>query len=270
MPRTAPRLARMLACAAAPVMLVAGCSSDSGDKDPKDDASSSATASPSPTVIPAKFAKLPEVCETLPKKMVGDLVPEAKDKQGKTLPSANINESASCLWSGLDGFQYRQLTVSLKLFASDVGLGPGDKRAATYAGQQTEKAGTADGAKGAKTGTVTGVGDEAKAVATTTKKDGDEFKNETVVARTANVVVTVEYRGAGYEDAKPPKPEDLKKDAEKAAKEAVAAVGKANGATAPDDQGSGGQGGGTNDGQDGKKDERGGTDGEKADDKSGA
>ncbi|MFD4994984.1 hypothetical protein [Streptomyces buecherae] len=240
----------MLACAAVPAMLVAGCSSDSGDKDPKDDASKSATTSPSPTVAPAKFAKLPEVCKTLPKKTVDSLVPHAKDEKGKTLPSANINESASCLWSGLDGFQYRQLTVSLKLFPSDVGLGTGDKRAAAYAKQQVEKAGTADGAKGAKTGATSGIGDEAQTVATTTKKDGDEFKNETVVSRTANVVVTVEYRGAGYEDAKPPKPEDLAKGAQKATREAVLAVADANGAVAPDEGATSGDTG------DGKTDEK--------------
>lgn len=218
----------MLACAAVPVMLVAGCSSGSGDKDGGEDASKSATASPSPTVAAARFDKLPEACKTLPKKTAEKLVPEAKDKKGKTLPSGNINESASCLWSGLDGFQYRQLTVSLKLFPSDVGLGTGEKRAATYATQQTGKAATADGAKGAKTSAVAGIGDEAQTVATSTKKDGDEFKNETVVARIANVVVTVEYRGAGYEDAKPPKPDELMKDAKNAAKDAVTSVPKAN------------------------------------------
>ncbi|MFT2016406.1 hypothetical protein ACMA1D_11260 [Streptomyces sp. 796.1] len=218
----------MLACAAVPVMAVAGCSSDSGDKDPKDDASKSASVNPSPTVVAARYAKLPEACKTLGKKTVDELVPEAKDEKGKTLPSANINESASCLWSGLDGYQYRQLTVSMKLFPSELNLGTGDKRAAGYAAQQTERAGTADGARGAKKGTATGIGDEATTVGTATKKDGDDFKNETVVARAANVVVTVEYRGAGYEDAKPPKPDDLQKDAQKAAKEVVSAVARAN------------------------------------------
>ncbi|MER0243272.1 hypothetical protein AAHZ94_14840 [Streptomyces sp. HSW2009] len=218
----------MLACAAVPVMAVAGCSSDSGDKDPKDDASKSASVNPSPTVAAARYAKLPEACKTLGQRTVDDLVPKAKDKKGKTLPSANINESASCLWSGLDGYQYRQLSVSMKLFPSELNLGTGDKRAAGYAAQQTERASTADGARGAKKSTATGIGDEATTVGTTVKKDGDDFKNETVVARAANVVVTVEYRGAGYEDAKPPKPEDLQKDAQKAAKEAVSALAKAN------------------------------------------
>lgn len=236
----------MLACAAVPAMLVAGCSSDSGDKDPKDEASKTSTsAAPSPTVAPAKFAKLPEACKTLSKKTVEELVPKAKDEKGKTLPSANINESASCLWSGLDGYQYRLLTVSLKLFPSKVSLGSGDERARAYVGQQAGKAGTADGAKGAKTGTASGIGDEAQTVATSTKKDGDDFKNQTVVTRTANVVVTVEYRGAGYEDAKPPKPEELMKDAQRAAKETVAAVAKANGGAA-------GAGGGTDEGADGQ------------------
>ena len=36
--------------------------------------------------------------------------------------------------------------------------------------------------------------------------------------------MTVDYAGAGFEDGKTPKAEDLKKNAEKAAKEAVAAL----------------------------------------------
>jgi hypothetical protein len=227
MHRTAPRLARIFVSAAVPVVLVAGCSSGS-DKDSKDSASpsKSATPSPTPTVAAAKYSKLPAVCPTLAAKTIDELVPKAESKKGKELPSADANQSASCLWTGLNGFKYRQLTVSLKLFRSEVSLGSGDKRAQAYAAAQAQKASTADGAKNAKTGQVSGIGDAATTVSTESKKDGDEFRNQTIVVRTANVVLTLEYNGAGYEDEKTPDPKALLKDAETGAKEVVAAVEK--------------------------------------------
>ncbi|MER7792990.1 hypothetical protein [Streptomyces sp. NPDC097640] len=230
MHRTAPRLARIFASAAVPVVLVAGCSSgsdkDGNDGKNSDGASKSATPSPTPTVAAAKYETLPEVCPTLSAKTIDQLVPKAGSKKGKELPSADANQSASCLWAGLNGFKYRQLTVSLKLFRSEVSLGSGDKRAETYATDQARKAATADGAKNAKSGQVSGLGDAATTVSTETKKDGDEFRNQTVVVRTANVVVTLEYDGAGYEDEKTPDPKALLKDAQTAAKEVVASIGK--------------------------------------------
>ncbi|NUP38769.1 MAG: hypothetical protein HOY76_17560 [Streptomyces sp.] len=209
------------------MVLVAGCSSGS-DKDSKDSASpsKSATPSPTPTVAAAKYSKLPTVCPTLSGKTIDELVPKAESKKGKELPSADANQSASCLWTGLNGFKYRQLTVSLKLFRSEVSLGSGDKRAQAYAGDQAQKAATSDGAKNAKTGQVSGIGDAATTVSTESKKDGDEFRNQTVVVRTANVVLTLEYNGAGYEDEKTPDPKTLLKDAETGAKEVVASIEK--------------------------------------------
>ncbi|MET8182977.1 hypothetical protein [Streptomyces sp. NPDC005336] len=227
MHRSAPRLARILACATVPVVLVAGCSSGSG-KDKKDSESSSRPASPSasPSVAAAKFSKLPDVCSSLSGKTIGDLVPKAQNKKGKALPSADTNSSASCLWNGLDGFKYRSLSVSLKLFHSDAGLGSGDKRAGEYAAQQASKAATSGAVKDPKTGKAAGIGDEATTVSTKEKKDGDDFRNQTVVARTANVVVTVEYDGAGYETGKAPDAAGLLKDAKSAAKEVVGSVAK--------------------------------------------
>ncbi|MCP9210187.1 hypothetical protein [Streptomyces cucumeris] len=227
MHRSAPRLARILACATVPVVLVAGCSSGSDDdKKNADSPSRSSSPSPTPTVAKAKFSKLPDVCTSLSGKTVGELVPKAESKKGKALPSADTNTSASCLWSGLDGFKYRSLTVSLKLFHSDSGMGTGDKRAQAYAGQQATKAATADGAKDAKTEQAGAIGDAATTVSTKSKKDGDDFRNQTVVARTANVVVVIEYDGAGYETAKAPDAGDLMKDAKDAAKEVVESVAK--------------------------------------------
>lgn len=233
MHRTAPRLARILACAAVPVMLVAGCSSDSGsDSDAKPSAESTKSATPTasrtPTVPPAKYAKLPQACESLSKKTVEKLVPEADPKKGKLLPSSGDNEAGSCLWSGLgDGYQYRLLTVSYKRFDSEATLGSGDQRAEKFATEQVGKAQVADGAKDAKTGDAA-IGDAATTVQTKTKKDKEDFRNQTVVVRTANVVVTVEYDGAGYEDGDTPDAKKLMGQAEDVAKEAVESVAAAN------------------------------------------
>jgi len=225
MHRSAPRLARILACATVPVMLVAGCSSGSDDK--KDAESSSRPSSPSasPSVAAAKFSKLPDVCSALSGKTIEELVPKAKTKKGKALPSGDTNTSATCLWNGLDGFKYRSLSLSMKLFDSDAGLGTGDKRAQEYATQQASKASSAQGVKNAKT-EQTAIGDAATTVRSEEKKDGDDYRNQTVVARTANVVVTIEYVGAGYETEKTPDAKKLMDDAKAAAKEVVETVEK--------------------------------------------
>ncbi|MFF4158083.1 hypothetical protein [Streptomyces sp. NPDC001678] len=234
---TAPRLARILACAAVPVMLVAtGCSdSDSGSKTKESGKTSAPAATPSatPSMKAATFAKLPEVCKTLSEKTIDKLVPKAEKKEGKALPSSDTNDSASCFWSGLNDedvkdLQFRTLTVSLKRFASDPTLGTGEKRAQDFVTKQVSVATTADGAKDAKTDKASGIGDEASVVSTTTKKDDNDHKNETVVARTANVVVTVKYSGAGLQGAKTPDADALKKDGQEATKEVVTAVAAAN------------------------------------------
>ena len=227
MHRSAPRLARILSCATVPVMLVAGCSSGPDDgKKGSEDTARPASPSASPSIAAAKFSKLPDVCSTLSGETIGDLVPKAQNKKGKALPASDTNVSASCLWTGLSGFKYRSLTVSLKLFRSTTGIGSGDKQARAYTAQQVSKATTADGAKNAKTATAAGIGDEATTVSAESKKDGDEFRNQTVVARTANVVVTLEYDGAGYETATTPDAAELLKDAEIAAKKVIGSVEK--------------------------------------------
>ncbi|MFF7891466.1 DUF3558 family protein [Streptomyces sp. NPDC007907] len=242
----AKRLSRVLVCAAAvPVMLVAaGCSSDSGSGDSTDKAeaaaSASASASPSPTVKAAAYDKLPEACKALPKKTLKDLVPESKSgKEGK---SDDISTRASCSWNSLDnngvkGSQFRWLNVSMLRFESDVTLGPGDKLAQEYFEKQVQEAQAVEGAKSVKTEPVTGTGDRATAVHYDLKKKEGTFKQQTVVARVENVVVTLDYNGAGLAGDKTPDGGDLLKDAKKAVKEAVEAVSAANG-----------KGGGTADG----------------------
>ncbi|MER7414750.1 MULTISPECIES: hypothetical protein [Streptomyces] len=230
--RNAPRRSKAvtLACTAValPVLLVAGCSSDSDDGEKKESPSASASSS-KPTVAPAKYKKLPDSCDALSKDTVKDLVPGTKNEAGKRVGSGDLNDAGSCLWSGLDKYDYRQLTVSLKRFDSDESLGAGDKRAGEYMKQQlTDTTGNKENKK-PKESKVSGVGDEATSIAyETEKKDSkdksEEYNAHRLVARTANVVVTVDYEGTGFESGKKPSADDLKKNAEKAAKQAVSKI----------------------------------------------
>ncbi|MFF9458704.1 DUF3558 family protein [Streptomyces flaveolus] len=234
----AKRLTRVLVCAAAvPVMLVAaGCSSDSGSGDGKDKAAentaASKSASPSPTVQAAAYGKLPEPCSTLSKKTLEELVPKAGS--GKEGASNDTATRGSCSWDSLDdhgvkGSQFRWLSVAMLRFESDVARGAGDKLARDHYMKQLQDAQTAEGAQSVKTTPVSGTGDEAAVVRYDLKKKEGTFKQQTVVARVENVVVTLDYNGAGLAGDKTPDADDLTKAAEKAAKEAVASVTAANG-----------------------------------------
>ncbi|MGR8009058.1 DUF3558 family protein [Streptomyces hypolithicus] len=235
MHRSAPRLSRILACAAVPVMLVAaGCSSDS---DGAKKASASASAKPSvsaePSVQPAAFSELPEPCKAVKQKTVDSLVPEAKDKSGSADKSNDISTRGGCSWNGLDskgvdGSQYRWLSVSFMRYESDQSRGAGDKLAGEYYAKQVGAAKATESAKKVNTGAAEGIGDEATAIAYDLRKTDADFKYATIVARTENVVATVIYNGAGYQGAKSPDGEELLKDVKQAAKEAVASVTAAN------------------------------------------
>ncbi|MGV9918980.1 DUF3558 family protein [Streptomyces cellulosae] len=237
-PERAKRLTRVLVCAAAvPVMLVAtGCSSDSGSGDGGDKAASaSASASPSPTVQAAAYRTLPEACGVLSEKTLKDLAPKAKS--GKEGSSDDVAARASCSWSSLDnngvkGSQFRWLNVSLLRFESDTTRGPGDKLAKEYYDKQVRDVRATPGAKGLNAQAVAGTGDEATAVRYDLKKKEGTFKQQTVVARVENVVVTLDYNGAGLAGDKTPDAAALLSDAKKAAREAVLSVTRANGPSA--------------------------------------
>ncbi|MDI1455440.1 DUF3558 family protein [Streptomyces sp. ATE26] len=241
----AKRLRRALVCAAAvpAVLITAACSSDSGDSSDKGGASgatqtagsSSATpsASASPTVRAAAYRKLPDSCAVLSKKTLTDLVPKGA-KSGKEGSSDDTATRASCSWSSLDnngvkGSQFRWLNVSLLRFDSDAARGSGDEQAHAYLARQVEDAKAVSGAKNTKSEPVAGTGAEATLVRYDLKKKEGTFKQQTMVARVENVVVTLDYNGAGLAGEKTPSADDLSKDAQKAVKEAVASVSAANG-----------------------------------------
>jgi hypothetical protein len=219
--------ARTLACAAvaAPVLLLTGCSSGGGPDQ-------QATDGPSPTASAGaeavKFEKLPDPCGTVGEKTVEDLVPGARSTKGKGLTSSDTNSYGACLWSGGHGkndADYRALTVSLKRYDSDASLGSGDEQAERYFGQEVEASGRAEDGKAPSAQPVEGVGTRASGIAWTTEKEDEEYRVHRVVVLVDNVVATVDHEGAGFGDADLPGAADLKKDAEKAAKEVVSALG---------------------------------------------
>ncbi|MFI5824616.1 DUF3558 domain-containing protein [Streptomyces rishiriensis] len=246
--RRAGGLNRLLAAAVAvPVMLIAaGCSSDSGsdsgsgsgDK-AQDTAATGGTGTDSapsaaPSVQPAAYKTLPEACAVVSKKTLTELVPKGA-AAGKEGTSSDTGARASCSWSslannGVKGSQFRWLNVSLLRFESDATTGDGASQAKTYYAKQVKDAQAVAGAKNTKATPAAGTGDEATLVRYDLKKAEGAFKQQTVVARVENVVVTLDYNGAGLAGDKTPAADTLTTAAEKAAKEAVAAVRSANGA----------------------------------------
>ncbi|MFI1922573.1 DUF3558 domain-containing protein [Streptomyces sp. NPDC020377] len=241
--RRAGGLNRLLAAAVAvPVMLMAaGCSSDSGSGDDAKDAGASvgagsgtdSAASAAPTVQAAAYKTLPEACAVVSKKTLTELVPKGAAK-GKEGTSSDTAARASCSWSslannGVKGSQFRWLNVSLLRFESDATTGDGESQAKTYYAKQVKDAAAVSGAKNVKSAPAAATGDEATSVRYDLKKSEGAFKQQTVVVRVENVVLTLDYNGAGLAGDKAPSAETLTKSAEKAAKEAVAAVRSANG-----------------------------------------
>ncbi|MEU9479246.1 DUF3558 domain-containing protein [Streptomyces sp. NPDC048191] len=250
----AKRLSRVLVCAAAvpAVLITAACSSDSGDSKGKgadsgaqqsQGGSTTPSASASPTVQAAAYKKLPDACAVLAKKSLGDLVPKGVSSAKKG-SSNDPSSRASCSWSSLDnngvkGSQFRWLNVSLLRFDSDTARGSGETQAHTYFTQQVKDAASMAGAKNTKEVPLSGTGTEGTAVRYDLQKKEGLFKQQTVVTRVENVVVTLDYNGAGLAGEKTPDADDLTKAAEKAVKEVVASVSSANGASSSAGSGAG-------------------------------
>lgn len=228
MHRIDPRLARKLACAAVavPVLVLAGCTSDdSGDGGGESESSSGPSESPS--AAPAKFKQLPDPCKTMSKGTVKDVVPNAQSEKGKNLASTDTESYGSCLWSGGSGkndSEYRALTISLKRYDSGPSLGSGDTQAQRFLKQESESVtGNKENEKVQEV-KVSGFGQESVSIGYETKKKDQDYRANRTIVRTYNVVVTVDYEGTGFEDAKLPSVDELKKNSERVARETVAAV----------------------------------------------
>lgn len=233
--RTAPRLAGgLLACAVVPAMLIAGCSSGgSGGSDAGKDSASASTGAgagsgtPTPTVAPVKYAALPASCKAVTASTVAALVPKAKNSQGTVATSSDTATRGGCSWTGngKDGYQYRWLSVTLQRFANDPQLGSGEQQAQKRYAQQVGELGAV---KGFNSTAVTGIGDRATSVAGRATVAKVTSQNDTVVALSGNVVVLVEYDGAGLVGKKNPSAATVVSGAERAAKDVVAALAAAN------------------------------------------
>ena len=226
--RHSRRLARALAAATVPVLLLTGCLPGSDSDDGGDDKASGAPESSSaPSPAPVKFKSLPDPCTSIAKKTVKDTVPGAK-KSGKKLKSANEDRYNGCLWTGLQDYDYRSLTVSFHRFDSETATTSGDKRARQHAAQQQDAVAANDAHKDVKESKLSGVGDKATGISyDTTKKNAkksEDYREHRVVVLSSNVVITVDYSAAGFEDAKKPSVDTVRKAAEKVAKESLTAV----------------------------------------------
>ncbi|MCQ4081210.1 DUF3558 domain-containing protein [Streptomyces sp. RB6PN25] len=225
MHRQAPRLALLLASATVPVMLVAGCSSGSGSSNGAQSGSGGAAASSSadasPSLAPAKYAKVPDPCKAINQNTVKSMVPSVKDAGGQPVASEDANDRGGCSWTGLDGYQYRYLDDSFQRFDSAPGGGSAEEQAASALQTAVQNAAKA---AGAKTTQASGVGDEATLITWDANKSNTDYHYATVVARTSNVIVTVDFSGAGLEGDNKPKADQMNTDAQQAAKDAIASV----------------------------------------------
>lgn len=234
MQRSAQHTARLLVCAATaavPVTLVTACSPGSPSADAGSAAQAVATSSPASSASAARtrFAKLPAACSAITQKTVKAIVPKAKTAKGDAADSSDTDARGGCSWNGLNGYQYRWLAVSLQRFDAVQGIGSANAQATKRYQEQVGEAGAA--VKGATSETTTGVGDQATTITAKvakTAKDKETYEDISVVARTGNVVIVLDYNGAGFEDAKTPKAADLQKNAVAAAKEVVVAIAAAN------------------------------------------
>ncbi|MGY1500073.1 DUF3558 domain-containing protein [Streptomyces sp. QTS52] len=238
-------LATLAAGTVVPVLLLAvGCSSDSGSDSGSGSGSADnaakttepgagETVSASPTVQAAAYQKLPEPCAVLSTKTLKDLVPKGV-KSGKEGSSNDTSTRGSCSWTslvnnGVKGSQFRWLNVSLLRFESTASRGSGDELAQAYYESQVQDAESTTGAKNTRSAPVAGAGDDATSVRYDLKKKEGAFRQQTVVVRVENVVVTLDYNGAGLAGEKTPSADSLAKSAVKAVKEAVAKVSSENG-----------------------------------------
>ncbi|MEV6108465.1 DUF3558 domain-containing protein [Streptomyces sp. NPDC051940] len=229
MQRSAPRTARALTAGLAlPVLLLAatGCSSLLGEKEDGSGSSSPSSASPSPTVKAAKFAELPRACKTVPEATVKELVKKVKPLTGTAVKSSDTSARGGCAWHGLDGYQFKYLDVTLQRLESDPSLGTGEKRAEKAYARTLKGEEAVDGAKNLVTDKLAEVGDQAAAISFTQVKGKETYVQQTVVARIANVVVTVHYQGSGFAGAKEPKAADIAKGAQAAMKRVLESVGE--------------------------------------------
>ncbi|WP_455362307.1 hypothetical protein [Streptomyces sp. SYSU K21746] len=174
-----------------------------------------AAASPNPETAAAAvgaapvYGRPPASCTVLPAATVKALVPGGKTT-GTELPPADPAHRRTCSWSGLDGYEYHWLDVTLEVRDSV------DAARSAYARRQ---GGTA----------VPGLGDEAAVAVELTTEDKQQTREAVVVVRLENAMVTVAYNGSDFESKSAPGAAGIRDGAVRAAKDAVAALRKTAG-----------------------------------------
>lgn len=169
----------------------------------------SATA-PATTAQSKSYSSAPSPCGSVTTATIKSLVPGAKTA-GKEIKSTDEKLRRTCSWNALKGFDYRWLDVSFEI-ADSV------KAAQTaYEDRTKEKSGG---------GAVPGLGDQGYSVVNLTTDKKQQTREGVVLARVSNALVVVTYNGSDFESKKAPGTDEINKGAIKAAKEAVAALGK--------------------------------------------
>ena len=132
-----------------------------------------------------KFKELPDACKTLSKDTVKKLDAEDGERVAASASApATPRSPGSCLWSGLDKFDYRQLTVSLKRFESDASRGSATSCAGAFSASRRDALKSDKANKDLKSGRSSGIGDQATTISyKTEKKDGKDSENFTRGAR---------------------------------------------------------------------------------------
>jgi hypothetical protein len=176
---------------------------------PTKTAAQSASA-PSTSAVSKTYATAPAPCRSLAEKTITSLVPGAKTA-GREIPSTDTAVRRTCSWNALKGYDYRWLDVTFDLADS------ADEAHRSYLERVGEKSGG---------GTVPGLGAEAYSVVNLTTEDKQQTREGVVIARADNALVVVTYNGSDFETKKAPGTDEINKGAIKAAKEAVAALGK--------------------------------------------
>jgi hypothetical protein len=230
-PARTARLAVYSLCATVPLALLAGCShgsarsaADGSGRTPTG-AAQSAAASPSASAA-VRYASLPDPCGAISPATVKSLVPGSSKPKGSAVESGQPRQRGGCSWSGLHGYQYRFLDTAFQRFDSVPGAPSADSQAATAFGAavRTGTAGATAAKSTASTSPLPGVGDQATLITWDVTKDKAVYRTASVVVRSANAVVTVDYAGAGLEGDRKPTTSALRDSAERAAKEALAAL----------------------------------------------
>lgn len=218
MHETARPLVRLLVRGALPGLLLATGCSPGPDAAPH--RAPAPAAGPTTAQAPAGYPRLPDPCAAIPQDTVRQLVRGVKNPAGTPVASAAPTERGGCSWTGLDGYQYRWLDDLLQRFDPLAGRSGQDQARAAY----DLAVHTAAQAAGAATAQLAGIGDQAALITWDQRKDGAGYHYATVVARSANAVVTVDFSGAGLQGADHPDADRMNGDVQQAARAAVAAL----------------------------------------------